>query len=102
MCAACHGGDGKGRGYPSLTRLTELGDPEVLKTFLNNVPPPMPVLYPGVLNDDEVGMIAQYMKTSSHQDQRSDFRLRSAQIWRVTGMASDLLRHDFSALHQLP
>ena len=64
MCAACHGGDGKGRGYPSLTRLTELGDPEVLKTFLANVPPPMPVLYPGVLNDDEVRMIAEYMKTS--------------------------------------
>jgi hypothetical protein len=64
MCAACHGGDGKGRGYPSLTRMTQLGDPGVLKTFLANVPPPMPVLYPGLLNDDEVGMIAEYMKTS--------------------------------------
>jgi mono/diheme cytochrome c family protein len=64
MCAACHGLDGKGRGYPSLTRLTELGDPEVLKRFLANVPPPMPVLYPGLLDDGDVRMIAAYLKTS--------------------------------------
>jgi alcohol dehydrogenase (cytochrome c) len=63
MCAACHGGDGKGRGYPSITRLSELSDTEVLKRFLANVPPPMPVLYPGLMNDEEVGMIAGYMKT---------------------------------------
>ena len=62
MCAACHGGKGQGRGYPSMTRMTPLGDPDVLKTFLANVPPPMPVLYPGLLNDDDVRMIAAYMK----------------------------------------
>ncbi|HEY6301884.1 MAG TPA: PQQ-binding-like beta-propeller repeat protein [Terriglobales bacterium] len=62
MCAACHGSDGKGRTYASLTRMTQLGDPEVLKTFLANVPPPMPVLYPGLMTDDEVGMIAEFMK----------------------------------------
>jgi cytochrome c553 len=63
MCGACHGNDGKGRTYASLTRMTELGDAEVLKRFLANVPPPMPVLYPGLMNDDEVEMIAEYMKT---------------------------------------
>lgn len=64
ICAGCHGADGKGRTYPSLVRLTQLGDPEELKSFLKNVPPPMPVLYPGLLSDDDVRMIAGYLKSS--------------------------------------
>ena len=64
MCAGCHGADGKGRTYPSLTRLTQLGDPEELKTFLEHVPPPMPVFYPGLLSEDDVRMIAAHLKAS--------------------------------------
>jgi alcohol dehydrogenase (cytochrome c) len=64
MCGACHGADGKGRGFVSITRMTELADPEVLKRFFANVPPPMPVLYPGLLKDDEVRMIAEYLKVA--------------------------------------
>jgi alcohol dehydrogenase (cytochrome c) len=64
VCAPCHGANGKGRGFPSVTRFTELGDPATLKTFLANVPPPMPVLYPALLTDQEVGMIAAYLKSS--------------------------------------
>jgi alcohol dehydrogenase (cytochrome c) len=64
VCSACHGANGKGRTYPTITPFTELGDPEVLKRFLANVPPPMPVLYPGLLTGKEVGMIAEYLKTS--------------------------------------
>jgi len=64
VCGGCHGADGKGRTYPSLVRLTQLGDPEELKTFLEHVPPPMPVFYPGLLSEDDVRMIAGYLKTS--------------------------------------
>ena len=63
VCAACHGGNGKGRTYPSITRMTPVGDPAVLKRFLANVPPPMPVLYPGLLTDEEVELIAGFLKT---------------------------------------
>ena len=64
VCAACHGADGKGRTFPSLVRFTQLGDPDQLKAFLTNVPPPMPALYPGMLTDDDVAMIAAYLKKS--------------------------------------
>lgn len=62
MCAGCHGGDGKGRTYPAITRMTPLGDPETLKRYLANVPPPMPVLYPGLLTDEEVNQISGFLK----------------------------------------
>jgi alcohol dehydrogenase (cytochrome c) len=62
VCATCHGGDGKGRSFPAIRRMTPLGDPEVLKRYLANVPPPMPVLYPGLLTDDEVTQIAGFLK----------------------------------------
>lgn len=65
ICAACHGEEGEGRVFPSIRRLTEMGDVEVLKRFLANVPPPMPILYPGLLTEDEVGIIAGYIRTSA-------------------------------------
>jgi hypothetical protein len=40
-----------------------LADPTLLKQFLATVPPPMPRLYPGVLRDKEVEMLAAYLKT---------------------------------------
>src|SRR5271156_1644244 len=64
VCGGCHGADGKGRTYPSLVRLTQLGDPEELKTFLEHVPPPMPVFYPGLLSENDVEMIAAHLKSS--------------------------------------
>jgi len=64
VCGACHGGDGRGRLFPSLVRLAQMGDPEELKAFLQHVPPPMPLLYPGFLSDDDVRMIAAYLKRS--------------------------------------
>jgi mono/diheme cytochrome c family protein len=64
VCGPCHGGNGKGRTFPSLTRMTSVGDPEVLKRFLTHVPPPMPVLYPGLLTEDEVEQIAGFLKAN--------------------------------------
>ncbi len=63
VCADCHGEDARGRVYPSLERQTQLaGNPAALKAFLAYVPPPMPRLYPGLLNDKDVDLIARYLK----------------------------------------
>ena len=63
VCGNCHGYTGLGNVYPPLVRQAQLGDPENLKKFLIDVPPPMPRLYPGLLDDHDVEMIAAYLKT---------------------------------------
>ena len=62
ICANCHGETGNGGTAPSLLRQTQMGDPKNLKAFLKTVPPPMPILYPGLLEDDEVDMVAAFLK----------------------------------------
>jgi alcohol dehydrogenase (cytochrome c) len=62
VCGTCHGFTGRGNAFPTLVRQTQLTDPEVLKAFLKSVPPPMPQLYPGLLEEDEVRLIAEHMK----------------------------------------
>src|SRR5262249_19621752 len=47
---------------PPLARQSQLADPELLKEFLATVPPPMPRLYPGLLTDKEVEMIAEFLR----------------------------------------
>jgi alcohol dehydrogenase (cytochrome c) len=67
ICGLCHGVTGAGSLYPPLLRHTELandaGGYKILKDFLRSVPPPMPILYPGLLDDSEVEMIGAYLKT---------------------------------------
>jgi alcohol dehydrogenase (cytochrome c) len=67
VCAGCHGFQAEGGVYPPLLRHTELADDannyQVLKGFLQSVPPPMPVLYPGLLNDNEVEALGGFLKT---------------------------------------
>jgi alcohol dehydrogenase (cytochrome c) len=64
FCGACHSSTGKTGGTgPPLVRQSQMGDLENLKTFLKSVPPPMPVLYPGLLEDKDVEMLAAYIKT---------------------------------------
>jgi alcohol dehydrogenase (cytochrome c) len=63
-CAQCHGPTGGGTSAPPLTRQTQLADPVLLKQFLATVPPPMPRLYPGVLTDKDVELVAEYLKDS--------------------------------------
>lgn len=48
-----------------------MGDPENLKAFLKSVQPPMPIVYPGLLEDKDVEMIAAYLKklASEHNAQ---------------------------------
>jgi len=63
VCADCHGMKAQGQVYPSLERQAQLaGNPEALKAFLAYVPPPMPRLYPGLLSDKDVGLIAEHLK----------------------------------------
>lgn len=68
ICGTCHGPVfPSGFTYPPLWRHTELAndanDYQVLKDFLRDVPPPMPILYPGLLDDDDVRLIGEYLKT---------------------------------------
>lgn len=62
-CGQCHGTTGGGSSAPGLARQSQLSDPERLKQFLTTVLPPMPHLYPGMLDDNDVKMIADYLKT---------------------------------------
>jgi alcohol dehydrogenase (cytochrome c) len=67
-CGQCHSVGAQaasgGGSAPPLGRQSQLADPELLKQFLATVPPPMPRLYPGVLTDSDVKLIADYLKTS--------------------------------------
>ncbi|MFY9820208.1 MAG: PQQ-binding-like beta-propeller repeat protein [Thermoanaerobaculia bacterium] len=67
ICGGCHGFQAEGRVYPPLLRHTELANSangyKVLKDFLRGVPPPMPVVHPGLLNDPEVEAIGSYLAT---------------------------------------
>jgi alcohol dehydrogenase (cytochrome c) len=62
LCGSCHGVSAAGNVDPPLVRHAELGDPESLKAFLSSVPPPMPILYPGLLDEDDIRAIAAYLK----------------------------------------
>lgn len=66
ICGTCHGPTARGGAYPPLLRHTELADEKnhyaTLKDFLRNVPPPMAILYPGLLQDEEVEAIGAYLK----------------------------------------
>jgi PQQ-dependent dehydrogenase (methanol/ethanol family) len=62
FCGSCHGRKGEGYVAPPLLRQTQMGDVENLKAFLKSVPPPMPIMYPGLLEDQDVQQIAAYLK----------------------------------------
>jgi alcohol dehydrogenase (cytochrome c) len=64
ICGSCHSPSGtRGGTGPPLLRQTQMGDSEILKEFLKSVQPPMPILYPGLLEDKDVEMIAAHIKT---------------------------------------
>jgi hypothetical protein len=67
-CGQCHGSPklaaATGGSAPPIGRQSQLADPELLKQFLATVPPPMPRLYPGVLTENDVELLAGYLKTN--------------------------------------
>jgi alcohol dehydrogenase (cytochrome c) len=62
-CGQCHGATGGGGSAPPITRQSQLANPELLKQFLATVLTPMPHLYPSLLTDNEVGMLADFLRT---------------------------------------
>ena len=62
-CLQCHGYYGSGTSAPPIIRQSQLADPVLLKHFLATVPPPMPRLYPGMLEDEDVERIAEHLRT---------------------------------------
>jgi alcohol dehydrogenase (cytochrome c) len=62
-CGQCHANPLTGGSAPPIQRQSQLADPELLKRFLLSVPPPMPRLYPSVLNDDDVRLLAEWFRT---------------------------------------
>jgi len=64
VCSQCHEATGKGSSAPPITRQSQLANPTLLKEFLATVPPPMPRLYPGVLEENEVEMVADFLRTN--------------------------------------
>ena len=63
-CQPCHGADGKGAAYPTIQlQYHILTDVENLTTFLDTVPPPMPKLHPGLLNDKDIEYLVAYFKS---------------------------------------
>jgi alcohol dehydrogenase (cytochrome c) len=64
VCSTCHGTTGGASSAPPLTRQSQLADPELLKLFLATVLPPMPRLYPGLLKEQEVELIAEHLQTT--------------------------------------
>jgi mono/diheme cytochrome c family protein len=65
VCIACHGPRGAGGAYVAITRQRAVvTDAAALTKFLSIVPPPMPRLYPGLLKEDEIRLIATYLKAN--------------------------------------
>ena len=62
-CGQCHVEPLIGASAPPIARQSQLVDPKLLKRFHMSVPPPMPHLYPGVLNDDDVRLLAEFFRT---------------------------------------
>ena len=62
-CGQCHVEPLIGSSAPPFARQSQLASSELLKSFLMSVPPPMPHLYPGVLNDDDLRLLAEYFRT---------------------------------------
>jgi alcohol dehydrogenase (cytochrome c) len=66
-CEQCHLNEPEGFNVALISRQSQLADPALLKTFLATVPPPMPRLYPDLLDDNDVEMIALYLRKKIFQ-----------------------------------
>jgi alcohol dehydrogenase (cytochrome c) len=80
VCSNCHGGAGLGASAPSLVRQTGMSNPAALKAFLKSVPPPMPILYPGLLEEREVELIADHLKLLTRAPGNGSARGVSAKV----------------------
>jgi alcohol dehydrogenase (cytochrome c) len=84
-CLQCHGYFGSGTSAPPIIRQSQLADPRLLKHFLATVPPPMPRLYPGMLDDEDVDLIAEHLRTVVFQCGQPDGQSCKPPAEPVTG-----------------
>jgi ubiquinol-cytochrome c reductase cytochrome c subunit len=62
-CAACHGASGQGGVGPALKGESTRKDTSAVAAFIKAPIAPMPKLYPGVLNEADVGAVATFVET---------------------------------------
>lgn len=63
-CASCHGAQGAGSSVgPSLGDESRRMDFETVASWVKDPEPPMPKLYPGALNAQQVRDVAAYVQT---------------------------------------
>lgn len=62
-CSTCHGAGGQGSIGPSLQNEASRKNLSQTVAWIKNPKPPMPKLYPGSLNDEEVLDIATYVES---------------------------------------
>ncbi len=61
ICIACHGASGEGQSGPPLKGIGKRLNAEQLLGAIKNPKPPMPVLYPSVLNEQDVTDVAAFV-----------------------------------------
>ena len=61
ICIACHGANGEGQSGPALKGVGARLNGELLIGVIKNPKAPMPVLYPSVLNEQEITDVAAYV-----------------------------------------
>jgi len=66
LCSSCHGADGSAFPGAALSDTGKRRDEAWLKSFIKSPTPPMPKLYPELLDDRDVADIAAYIKAGLH------------------------------------
>jgi mono/diheme cytochrome c family protein len=62
-CAVCHGPQGRGAEAPALKGEVSRKDLTQLEEWIKKPAPPMPVLYPKPLGDQDVADVAAYVES---------------------------------------
>jgi mono/diheme cytochrome c family protein len=67
ICVSCHGPDGNLIGDHKLSSLPSRLDEAATVSYIKDPKPPMPKLYPGLLNEQNVADVAAYVRQEFRQ-----------------------------------